>query len=157
MDDATSRFWDTCILKTTAYNVPEAARRWCVRHVEQFIKAQSGRRLITLTADDIEHYLKQKGRNEKLADWQFKQVVDALRILFSDVVSPSWANHFDWAGWMDGARELPADHATIARCATQDVQSGSRADTPVKDNAINPFRERFPDLYTRHHADQTPL
>ncbi len=30
-----------------------------------------GRRLSTLTADDMERYLKEKGRSEKLADWQF--------------------------------------------------------------------------------------
>ena len=88
MDDAASRFRDKYILKTTSYNVPERTRRWYVRHVEVFIKAQFGRRLTTLTADDMERYLKEKGRSEKLADW--------------------------WAGWKAGARELPADHATIA-------------------------------------------
>jgi len=83
MDDAASRFWDKYILKTVSYNVPEGARRWYVRHAEVFIKAQSGRRLSTLTADDIERYLKEKGRSEKLTDWQFRQMVDALRILFA--------------------------------------------------------------------------
>ena len=29
----------------------------------------------------MERYLKEKGRSEKLADWQFRQMVDALRIL----------------------------------------------------------------------------
>ena len=82
MDDAASHFWDKYILKTAAYNVPERARRWYVRHAEVFIKAHSERRLSTLTADDIEHYVKEKGRSEKLTDWQFKQLVDALRILF---------------------------------------------------------------------------
>ena len=115
MDDAASRFWDKYILKTAAYNVPERARRWYAGHAEAFIKAQSGRRLSTLTADDIEHYLKEKGRSEKLTDWQFKQLVDALRILFIGIVSSAWAAKFDWSGWQAGAPELPADHATIAR------------------------------------------
>jgi len=98
MDDAASRFWDKYILKTASYNAPERTRRWYVRHAEVFIKAQSGRRLSTLTADDIEHYLKEKGRSEKLTDWQFKQLVDALRILFIGVVSSAWADKFDWSG-----------------------------------------------------------
>lgn len=100
MDDAASLFWDKYILKTTAYNVAEGARRWYVRHAEDFITPQSGRRLTTLTADDIEYYLKTKGRSEKLADRPLKQRVDALRILFTGIVSPGWPNHFDWAGWM---------------------------------------------------------
>ena len=69
MDDAASRFRGKYISKTTSYNVPERARCWYVRHVEVFIKAQSGRRLATLTADDVERYRKEKGRSEKLADW----------------------------------------------------------------------------------------
>ncbi len=88
MDDAASRFWDKYISKTTSYNVPEIARRWVVRPAEVFIKAHSGRRLATFTADDIEHSLKEKGRSEKLADWQFRQMVDALRILFAGLVVP---------------------------------------------------------------------
>ncbi len=102
MDDAASRFWDKYISKTTSYNGPGSARRWVVRPAEVFIKAHSGRRLATFTADDIEHSLKEKGRSEKLADWQFRQTVDALRILFTGVVSPAWANNFDWAGWKGG-------------------------------------------------------
>jgi hypothetical protein len=98
MDDTASRFRDQNILKTTSYNVPEGARCWYVRHAEVIIKAQSGRRLSTLTADDVEHYLKEKGRIEKLTDWQFRQMVDALRILFTGVVSVAWADRFDWSG-----------------------------------------------------------
>jgi hypothetical protein len=130
MDDAASRFWDKYILKTTSYNVPEGARRWYVRHAEAFVKAQSGRRLSTLTADDIEHYLKEKGRSEKLAGWQFRQMVDALRILFTSVVSSAWADNFDWAGWKAGARELPADHATTAIQAITGDQTKALSDSP---------------------------
>ncbi len=56
-DDAASRFWDKYILKTMSHNVPERARRWYVRHAELFIKAHSGRRLATFTADDMERYV----------------------------------------------------------------------------------------------------
>ncbi|MFQ5643753.1 MAG: integron integrase [Thiogranum sp.] len=152
MDDAASRFWDQYISKTATYNVPEGARRWYVRHAEAFIKAQSGRRLSTLTAEDIEHYLKMKGRNEKLTDWQFRQLVDALRILFTGVVSSAWANSFDWAGWKAGARELPADHATIARRTVSGDQATALSDHAASDKAVNQFRLRFPELYSRFIA-----
>jgi len=152
MDDAASRFWDKYILKTAAYNVPERARRWYVRHAEVFIKAHSERRLSTLTADDIEHYLKEKGRSEKLTDWQFKQLVDALRILFIGVVSSAWAAKFDWSGWQAGARELPADHATIARRAIKGNHSKTLSDSAPSDKAVNQFKLRFPELYSRFIA-----
>jgi len=149
MDDAASRFWDKYISKTISYNVPEGARRWYVRHAEVFIKAHSDYRLSALTADDMESYLKEKGRSEKLADWQYRQMVDALRILFTGVVLTTWAGNFDWAGWKAGARELPADHATIARQATTGKQAGVLSDTAASDKAVDQFRLRFPELYTR--------
>ncbi|VAW71528.1 Integron integrase IntIPac [hydrothermal vent metagenome] len=152
MDDDASRFWDKYILKTTSYNVPESARRWYVRHAEMFIKAQSGRRLSTLTAHNIEDYLKEKGRSDKLTDWQFRQMVDALRILFVGVVSPAWADNFDWSGWKAGARQLPADHATIARRAITGDQTKTLSDTAASDKAVNRFRLQFPELYSRFIA-----
>jgi site-specific recombinase XerD len=132
--------------------VPEGARRWYVRHAEAFIKAQSGRRLSTLTAHDIENHLKEKGRSEQLSDWQFRQMVDALRILFTGVVSSAWADNFDWAGWKAGARELPADHATIARRTITGDQNKTLSDDTASDKAVNQFRLRFPELYSRFIA-----
>jgi len=44
MDDSASRFWDKYISLISSYGIPERARRWCVRHVEVFIDAHSGRR-----------------------------------------------------------------------------------------------------------------
>jgi len=152
MDDVASRFWDKYILKTTSYNVPERERRWYVRHAEIFIEAQSGRHLTTLTADDIERYLKEKGRSEKLTDWQFRHLVDALRILFIGVVSSAWAAKFDWCGWQAGTRELPADHATIAKRAIKGDHSKTLSDSAPSDKAVNQFRLRFPELYSRFTA-----
>ena len=96
MDDSTSRFWDKYMSITSSYDVPERARHWYVRHVEVFITAHPGRRLGGLDGSDIDKYLDTIGRNPDIADWRFRQVVDALRIVFIDIVkSPSAAN-FDW-------------------------------------------------------------
>jgi len=37
-------------------------------------------------------------------DWQFIQMVDALRILFIDMVKPAWASSYPWQRWKDAAR-----------------------------------------------------
>lgn len=96
MDDSVSRFWDNYLSKTISYDVPERARQWYVRRVEAFINAHAGRRLATLSGQDVCHYLDVIGRNERTEDWQFKQTVDALRILFVELVRPSWVAGFDW-------------------------------------------------------------
>ncbi len=85
-DQAISRFWDDFIEKLGAYQVKPDVVRWYVRHAEQYIKAHSEHRLTTHTPQNVEQYLKIKGRNSGLKDWQFQQMVTSLKVLFVDVV-----------------------------------------------------------------------
>jgi len=118
MADSVSRFWDKFISKTIYYKVPEASREWYVRHVEVFIKALKGRRLVTVSSADVEAYLEIIGRKRYITDWKFRQVVGALRILFCDLVEASWAKDFNWQMWIENSKDLPSDHATIARTSS---------------------------------------
>jgi len=63
----------------------------------------------------MEIYLREKGRNPYLEDWQFKQMVVALKILFVEMVKTSWASGFAWDDWVVAADSLPNSHATVAR------------------------------------------
>ncbi len=81
-----SRFWDNYIYKTKIYNINPKVARWYVRHAEEYIKAHPNRRLDQHTPQEIEAYLREKGRNPSLDDWQFRQIVDALKILFVEMV-----------------------------------------------------------------------
>ena len=81
-----SRFWDNYVEKTKLYNVPAASARWYVRHVERYIKAHQDLRLALHDEQQIIQYLDDLGRTGGLADWQFKQAIEALRILFVDMV-----------------------------------------------------------------------
>ena len=124
MADSIARFWDRYIIKITAQNVPEGARRWYVRHVEAFIHSRSGRRLAATTQEEVEAYIEEIGRNNNIVAWQFRQVVDALRILFSDLVVVSWSGDLNWQRFIDDAKELPVDHATVARTVYNSSQDG---------------------------------
>ncbi|NOQ87747.1 MAG: integron integrase [Gammaproteobacteria bacterium] len=75
---------------------------------------------------DLETYLEEIGRKRNIVDWKFRQVVDALRILFCELVKSPLSVDFDWQMWMDNSKDLPADHATIARTSSI-----------VNDNKIN--------------------
>ncbi len=86
MDDSISRFWDMYITKIKENNVPEGAQRWYVRHIENFIEFREGSRLIRTTKDEVESYIDGIGRKIYIESWQFQQVVDSLRILFSELV-----------------------------------------------------------------------
>ena len=95
-DESVPRFWDNYIYKTSSYNVKPKVARWYVRHAESYIKAHPHLRLSQHSAEQIETYLKEKGRNPHLQDWQFMQIVEALKILFIEMVKAPWAKEFPW-------------------------------------------------------------
>jgi len=114
-DESVSRFWDNYIHKTKSYNVKPNVARWYMRHAEAYIKAHSKLRLSQHSTEQIESYLKEKGRNPHLQDWQFRQIVESLQILFVGMVQAPWAKEFPWEDWAAQANSLPNSHATLAR------------------------------------------
>jgi len=85
IDAQVSRFWDKYIEKTIACGVPEKLVKWYVRHAEQYIKAHS-LRLRQHLPETVDKYFQAKGRNIYIKTYQFNQLVDAIKILFVDIV-----------------------------------------------------------------------
>lgn len=63
----------------------------------------------------VEQYLAEKSRQDSLKDWQFRQVVDAIRILVEDVAKAPWAGEVDWAFWRNDRRLVDNEHRTLYR------------------------------------------
>lgn len=138
-DAAERRFWDGFIEICRARSVPERALRWYVVRVERYLKTFPDQRLRTHTEQMVTGYLQDAGRDSELPSWQFRQVVDALQLLFVELVRPEWAAAFDWRYWLDSARELQTDHPTIARHNQPIVRT-----EPSADDAATEFK--FPEL-----------
>ena len=107
MDDSIARFWDKYIEKTKLYGVKNASAKWYVKHAEGYIKANEHLRLSLHRPDDVRHYLAEIGGKGYLKDWQFKQLVYALRILFMDIVKVDWVRDFSWKQHLVFADTLP--------------------------------------------------
>ena len=118
--NAETRFWDNYIEKTVRYGVKPNVSRWYVKRVEAYIKQYAGLRLKHHSPAELDKYLNMIGRKDDILDWQFTQIVDALRILFVSLLKMDWAQQYDWDGWVASAGTLPADHATVARDFTPD-------------------------------------
>lgn len=114
-DQSVSRFWDNYIYKTKAYGVKRDAARWYVRHAEKYIKSKPNVRLVEHTAHDLENYLHAKGDMSRLEDWQYKQIIISLKILFTEMVKVKWSKHFPWDEYIEHAESLPNSHATVSR------------------------------------------
>ncbi|RNE88347.1 integron integrase, partial [Marichromatium sp. AB31] len=51
-----------------------------VRRAEQYIAAFPDRKLAEQCPADVERYLTEVGQRTEMKDWQFRQIVDAIRI-----------------------------------------------------------------------------
>ena len=103
--------------------IKPAARDYYIRWAETWTKAR-GHQSPTRTQE----YFDALGRSAQVADWQFRQAVDAARILACDVLALPWALSFDWQALSDQARALEPDHRTLARETLQ-----VRAELPVRE------------------------
>jgi len=161
-----SRFWDKFIVKTTSYNIKPDVARWYVRHAEQYIKAHQ-KRLATHTAEDVEKYFTEKGRNPLLQDWQFRQLVTAIKILFTEMITVDWSDEFAWDEWIDNAQTLEDEHDTVARdyqeikqeAATQDIDPALSPNPPAHRALAVKHSELVDQLVTairlQHYSFQT--
>jgi hypothetical protein len=60
-----------------------------VRWAESWTKAQGHQ-----SAERTQAYFDALGRSSSIADWQFRQAIDAARILACDVLAIPWASSF---------------------------------------------------------------
>lgn len=114
-NDKISQFWDKYRDISIRNNIKPETVKWYIQHVKDYIAAHPNRKLNTHTAQDLKKYLTAKGRNTSLEDGQFKQLITALKILFTDLVKPSWVENFSWNDISMAATALTPNHSTVAR------------------------------------------
>jgi len=140
-DAQISLFWERYIEKARHNGIKQDFIRWHVRHAELYIKSHNAL-LKTHTALDVDNYLQTKGRNVRLKDWQYRQIVDALRILFVEVVALPWAINYPWNDIKSQSRDLTVSHPTIARQSIGETADGTETDT-----SVDSIQQQFPDVF----------
>jgi integron integrase len=111
------------IRSIAALPIKPAARDHYVRWAESWTKARGHQ-----SPGRTHAYFDALGRSSSIADWQFRQAVDAARILACDILTIPWASSFDWQALSDQARSLKHDHRTHAREAIR-VTAGPPSST----------------------------
>jgi integron integrase len=91
-------------------SIRPAARDHYVRWAETWVGTRAHRSPEATTAffDDL-------GRSSHLPDWQFRQAMDAVRLLAHEILEIPWAATYDWRGLADQARALGSTHRTLGR------------------------------------------
>ena len=111
------RFWDNYLFILKKNAIPKNSIPYYRKHAEAYIKANKKTPLSRQTGQNIDNYLNAKGRLPELKEWQFRQIADAIRLLFTELTQPQWSESYDWFQWRAFARELESDHPSLMRDA----------------------------------------
>jgi len=136
------RFWSNYLFILKKNAVPKSSIPWYRKHAEAYIKANKSTPLSNQTARDIECYLNAKGRLSGLKEWQFRQIADAVRLLFTELIQPEWSESYDWFQWRAFARELEPDHPSLMRDADPKTLVA-----PSSNQHILRFRENYAETH----------
>ena len=110
-----NQFWHNYLSLLENFSIPVKTRPWYRKHIEEYISAHQGVKLKHHLPHHLDDYLNAKGRMVNLPEWRFRQIADALRLLFKELICPPWADKYDWYHWRAFARELESDHPTLMR------------------------------------------
>jgi len=90
------RFWDNYLFILKKNAIPANSIPYYRKHAEAYINANKNTPLSTQTSQNIDRYLNAKGRLPELKEWQFRQIADAIRLLFTELIQPQWSESYDW-------------------------------------------------------------
>ncbi len=108
-------FWTRYALFLKDSGVSRRVIEWYVKHAKNYVASLGETRLSQQNTEDIAKYFEVLGRKKGLRDWQFAQNVDAIRKLYCGFVSRKWDTKVLWESYIENARELSTNHATLAR------------------------------------------
>jgi hypothetical protein len=139
---AVDRFWHNYLFILEKSAVLKRSQVWYRNHVELYIGAHKDIRLADHLPEMVDRYLNAKGRLPNLKEWQFRQIADALRLLFCELIRPRWAAEYDWFKWRAFARDLEPDHPSLLRDANA-VDIVASSSNPM----VCKFRSDYPQIH----------
>ena len=119
--------------RLTARHIPSKARPYFQRWAELWTKADG-----PSSAERTSAFLDGLGRSTGIADWQFRQALQAVRILAVECLALPWAAGFPWDSLADQARDLPPSHRTLLRESHPITASNPGADPGASTLKIRP-------------------
>ncbi|MEZ5537690.1 MAG: integron integrase [Thiolinea sp.] len=136
-------FWENYTLFLVKHGVNKRHVAWYVFRTQQYIAAFPEQNVRSHTAEEIDQFLNKLGMDTRLKAWQFVQAVDAIRILFCLALKISWAQNFDWEYWKSSAKELEADHATVARDYTDALAELEQPPPETEERCSHELYQRY--------------
>lgn len=105
-----------------AQRIPSNQRSFYAMRTRQFIALTGVKKFDEIPEVDIESVLQALAQQEKLADWQLDQLVDAVRILVTQCCRRTHKPEIDWSRLNSSIPVLNETHTTTAREYTPEEQ-----------------------------------
>ena len=118
--------------------VEDKYAQWYLRRANAFMKQVGYSDPGDATREVVEGYFTELGRQNRLENWQFRQVVDAIRILVLDLAGHGWAADVDWRFWREKQNPVDAKGMGGLKNEARSMKSGART---VDENHATLYRE----------------
>ena len=142
-DKAIANFWNRYIDALQQHGIYQRYIRWHVLLAERYIKSLPDRRLHAHTPADVVRYLTNLRNNQRLTDWQFRQSVDAIRILF-EIIGVSWLDKVDWDHWRGGTFPAASPHSPSYNSSLATTKNHSKQSPGYAgENALDEIRKKY--------------
>ena len=138
-----SRFWEKYSINSKKYGIKEDATIWMIRHAEAYIKYHPNDKLSSHTAEFVTQYLKNKYRNPLLLDWQFRQILLSIKILFTKMVHVDWSTNYSWDAWKEKSKSLKSTHKTTKDFSSTDLKRLKESLSKKNDSSQGLFKKVF--------------
>ena len=109
--------WDRFLTILSKKFKTSARVRWTVIRAENYLRSDREKPFSARDAGHVSAYLSRVAECGKVSDWQFRQIIEALEILFVETTQAPWATGVDWRYWYRRAAaiETPNPAASTAR------------------------------------------
>jgi hypothetical protein len=144
--------WDRYLKRLIDLSSDERHMRWCIRRVEQLVKAYPGICIDHLQPEHVESWLSRFAQDQRILDWQVAQAAVALEIFFCDVQKAPWAKSFDWQLWRVGSERIGPGHATLRRAMETLPTRGAQAAPPESSTTLAEIEAKYPQLLDKLKA-----
>jgi len=128
-DKAIAKFWDKYIFILHSNKIFSPIDRWYVIRIEEYIKfctnKEPDKRLRQHHSSDIEAFIEAVFQRNHLENWQIKQLMHALQLLFVQYLNLPWANEFDWDYWKASNDDRTSKHTEFIRQPELDNREGT--------------------------------
>lgn len=145
---AAAVFWQKFRTAVINLGIPENKAQWYEHWARQFSLSIPKIPLENRTPEHINVFLRNLESKQNIEEWQFKQAVESLKILYHDVFK------FEWADALPEQHEIPRTIKTpkeSSEILTEPPQTAEKKKTPLPDElkAIISKSKKEKDIYTK--------